>query len=116
MKFARIAASSLVLAAVAASTGGEAMAQARHSAAATGVPPGLAKKGGMPPGQAKKYAVGRRLHRDSGYVEVRRPDRYRLPPLSRGEIYVELDGEILRVAETSLLVIAAVGAVADLLD
>ncbi|WP_239031767.1 RcnB family protein [Paroceanicella profunda] len=90
-----------------------------------GCPPGLAKKGCMPPGQAKKYdhdghrgrddhapryRVGYPIPSGVDYVIIRDYDRYGLRPPARGERYVRVDNEILRVADTTYKVLAAVQA------
>ncbi len=90
--------------------------QASHSAAATGMPPGLAKKGKIPPGHAKRWSVGQRLPGDITYVVIHDPGRYRLPRIDHDEMWVRVDGDVLKVARASLLVLAAAGAVADLVN
>lgn len=76
-------------------------------------PPGLAKKrnGCLPPGQAKKrYAIGRPL--PPGVVLVAVPAHLigRLPPLERGYRYGMVDGDLVKLAVgTSLVVDAMVG-------
>lgn len=74
-------------------------------------PPGLAKKnnGCLPPGQAKKrYTVGEPLPSDIDIVLF--PDDG-LPRLDPGEIFVEVDGDVLRVIEATRQVVEAVVAV-----
>jgi hypothetical protein len=116
---AGLVALALGLAAALALAAGPAAAQAPHSAAATGTPPGLAKKGGVPPGQARKWAVGRPLPDGVDYRVIRDWRRHGLPPLQRGERYIRVGDDVLRVtevAEAGLLVLAAVGAVQNLLN
>ena len=90
-------------------------AKSNHSAYGKGLPPGLAKKGKVPPGHAKRWAVGRPLPYGVGYVVIVDPGRYRLPPARSGEIWIAVDGDVLRVARAGLLVLAAAGAVSELL-
>lgn len=76
-------------------------------------PPGLAKKhnGCLPPGQAKKrYRIGYPL--PTGVVLVAVPSHLlgRLPPLERGYRYGMVDGDLVKLAVgTSLVVDAMVG-------
>jgi hypothetical protein len=76
-------------------------------------PPGLAKKhnGCLPPGQAKKrYAIGRPLPPGVVLVAVPAPLLGRLPPLERGYRYGMVDGDLVKLAVgTSLVVDAMVG-------
>jgi hypothetical protein len=79
-------------------------------------PPGLAKKqnGCLPPGQAKKrYAVGRPL--DPAVVIVPLPPslevRIGLPPA--GYIYGMIDGDLVKLAVGTHLVVDAVNSFAD---
>lgn len=86
-----------------------------------GCPPGLAKKAVpcVPPGLAKKgvrsFSRGDRIH-DRDYHLIRYPDRYGLDPLSPGERYYVVDGQILRVSEETYEVLDVVRAVSALLD
>jgi len=74
-------------------------------------PPGLAKKnnGCLPPGQAKKrYAVGQPLPPG---VETRPPAaeiRVRIGDPSEGYLYVMVDGDLLKLAVGTMLVIDAI--------
>ncbi|WP_232830540.1 RcnB family protein [Oceanicella sp. SM1341] len=80
----------------------------------------------MPPGQAKKYyrnddrrhepryRVGYPIPDGVDYVIIRDYDRYGLRPPARGERYVRVDNEILRVADATFKVLAAVQAVGGL--
>ena len=76
-----------------------------------GCPPGLAKKGNgcLPPGQAKKrYAVGQPLPPG---VETRPPAaeiRVRIGDPSEGYLYVMVDGDLLKLAVGTMLVIDAI--------
>jgi hypothetical protein len=76
-------------------------------------PPGLAKKhnGCLPPGQAKKrYAIGRPLPPGVVLVAVPAPLIGRLPPPERGYRYGMVDGDLVKLAVgTSLVVDAMVG-------
>ena len=76
-----------------------------------GCPPGLAKKnnGCLPPGQAKKrYAVGQPLPPG---VETRPPAaqiRVRIGDPPEGYLYVMVDGDLLKLAVGTMLVIDAI--------
>jgi len=79
-------------------------------------PPGLAKKGNgcMPPGQAKKrYALGQPL--PAGVVVQVVPSdlarRLGAPP--SGYTYGYVDGDLLKLAVGTMLVVDAIGALAD---
>lgn len=74
-------------------------------------PPGLAKKnnGCLPPGQAKKrYRVGERLSRDVVYVEAPAELVVKLQPVSSGHRYVIVDGDLVKLAIGTLLVVDAI--------
>jgi len=74
-------------------------------------PPGLAKKnnGCLPPGQAKKrYRVGERLSPDVVYVEAPSELVVRLQPISSGHRYVIVDGDLVKLAIGTLLVVDAI--------
>ena len=74
-------------------------------------PPGLAKKnnGCLPPGQAKKrYTVGERLSRDVVYVDAPAELVVRLQPPPSGQKYVMIDGDLVKLAIGTLLVIDAI--------
>ena len=74
-------------------------------------PPGLAKKnnGCLPPGQAKKrYAVGRRLS-ERIVLEEPPPDLVvRIGPPADGYRYAVVDGDLLKLAVGTLLVVDAI--------
>ena len=74
-------------------------------------PPGLAKKnnGCLPPGQAKKrYAVGRRLPARI-VLEEPPPDLIvRIGPAPEGYRYAVVDGDLLKLAVGTLLVVDAI--------
>lgn len=76
-------------------------------------PPGLAKKrnGCLPPGQAKKrYAIGRPLPPGVVLLDVPPYVLGRLPPIEPGYRYGMVDGDLLKLAVgTSLVVDAMVG-------
>ena len=86
-----------------------------------GVPPGLAKKGvDRHEWQARKggghdYRRGDVL-RGGDYVVIRDYDRYGLRPPERGYSYYVVDGQVLRVADATLKVAAAIGAVSALVN
>ncbi len=74
-------------------------------------PPGLAKKnnGCLPPGQAKKrYAVGHPL--PAGVVQVPPPPELarRLGPPPHGYVYVMVDGDLVKLAVGTMMVVDAV--------
>jgi hypothetical protein len=76
-----------------------------------GCPPGLAKKhnGCLPPGQAKKrYAVGHTLPADIRWSPPPPSLSARLGPAPRGYLYVTLDGDLLKLAVGTMLVVDAV--------
>ena len=79
-------------------------------------PPGLAKKhnGCLPPGQAKKrYVVGRRLPA-TVIVQPLPPVLVpRLGPAPRGYEYVMVDGDVLKLAVGTKLVVDAISALID---
>ena len=71
-------------------------------------PPGLAKKnnGCLPPGQAKKrYVVGQRLPRTVVLVDAPADLIVRLRPLSPGYRYVVVDGDVVKLAVATRLVV-----------
>jgi hypothetical protein len=79
-------------------------------------PPGLAKKrnGCLPPGQAKKrYVVGRALPAAVVFNPV--PDVLvtRLGPVPAGYQYVMVDGDVLKMAVGTRLVVDAINAFID---
>lgn len=74
-------------------------------------PPGLAKKnnGCLPPGQAKKrYQVGQKLSRDVIYVDAPAELVVKLKPPLAGHKYVILDGDLVKLAVGTLLVVDAI--------
>ncbi len=74
-------------------------------------PPGLAKKnnGCLPPGQAKKrYAVGQPLPHGVVYGPVPPDLSVRIGPPPSGYIYASLDGDLLKLAVGTLLVVDAI--------
>lgn len=81
-----------------------------------GCPPGLARKsnGCLPPGQAKKrYAVGEPLHPG---VETHPPAaevRVRLGEPPAGFRYVMVDGDLVKLAVGTMLVVDAIGGLVD---
>jgi hypothetical protein len=74
-------------------------------------PPGLAKKnnGCLPPGQAKKrYAVGHPLGADVRWSPVPPALSTRVGPPPSGYLYVTLDGDLLKLAVGTMLVVDAI--------
>ncbi len=74
-------------------------------------PPGLAKKGNgcLPPGQAKKrYAVGQPLPPGIVYGPVPSELSVRIGRPPEGYLYVSLDGDLLKLAVGTLLVVDAI--------
>ena len=74
-------------------------------------PPGLAKKhnGCLPPGQAKKrYVIGRPCPRDIVFQEVPAALSVRIGPAPAGYRYVLLDGDLLKLAVGTALVVDAI--------
>ena len=76
-------------------------------------PPGLAKKnnGCLPPGQAKKrYVVGHSLPRGIVVGELPRDLSARIGPAPDGYRYGILDGDLLKLAVGTMLVVDAIDA------
>lgn len=74
-------------------------------------PPGLAKKnnGCLPPGQAKKrYTVGHRLPREVIFVEPPVDLTARLRPCPPGYRYVVVDGDLVKLAVGTMLIVDAI--------
>jgi Ni/Co efflux regulator RcnB len=74
-------------------------------------PPGLAKKnnGCLPPGQAKKrYQVGQPLPREVVYVEPPHELVVSLRPCPSGYKYVVVDGDLVKLAIGTMLVVDAI--------
>lgn len=74
-------------------------------------PPGLAKKGNgcLPPGQAKKrYVIGQPLGPGIVYGPVPPELSVRIGPPPPGYLHVSLDGDLLKLAAGTLLVVDAI--------
>jgi Ni/Co efflux regulator RcnB len=74
-------------------------------------PPGLAKKnnGCLPPGQAKKrYVVGHALPREVVWVEPPHELVVALKPCPPGYKYVMVDGDLVKLAVGTMLVVDAI--------
>lgn len=74
-------------------------------------PPGLAKKnnGCLPPGQAKKrYQVGQRLSPEVVYVDAPADLVVKLQPPPSGHKYAIVDGDLVKLAIGTLLVVDAI--------
>ena len=81
-----------------------------------GCPPGLAKKnnGCLPPGQAKKrYVVGQKLPVTVRWEPLPRDLRDVLGPAPRGYEYGLVDGDVLKLAVGTRLVVDALQAILD---
>jgi hypothetical protein len=79
-------------------------------------PPGLAKKqnGCLPPGQAKKrYAVGQPLPGGVAHGPVPPELSVRIGAPPSGYLYVTLDGDLLKLAVGTLLVVDAIDGLLD---
>lgn len=78
-------------------------------------PPHTAGNSGkVPPGQIKKYTRGSKLPHDLRYYDrIYDLDRYRLPRPRPGEVYIRVDGEIVKVLEDTSTVLEAMGIVSD---
>lgn len=79
-------------------------------------PPGLAKKhnGCLPPGQAKKrYVIGRPLSRTVVVERVPPVLVTRLGPVPSGYEYAMVDGDIVKLAVGTRLVVDAIQAIVD---
>jgi len=74
-------------------------------------PPGLAKKnnGCLPPGHAKKrYVVGERLPREVVFEEAPVELTVKMRPLPAGYRYVMVDGDLVKLAVGTMLVVDAI--------
>jgi hypothetical protein len=74
-------------------------------------PPGLAKKnnGCLPPGQAKKrYVVGQRLPREVVFEEAPVELTVRMRPAPAGYRYVMVDGDLVKLAVGTMMVVDAI--------
>jgi Ni/Co efflux regulator RcnB len=69
----------------------------------------------VPPGQVKRYTRGSKLPADLKFKNIDDLSKWKLKPLAKGEKYIRVDNEILRVADDTQTVIEAVGIVDDLL-
>lgn len=81
-----------------------------------GCPPGLAKKnnGCLPPGLARKrWEMGKPLPRDVRWEAPPRDILDRLGPAPRGYQYAMVDGDLLKLAAGTLLVVDAIEALLD---
>jgi hypothetical protein len=81
-----------------------------------GCPPGLAKKnnGCLPPGQAKRrYAIGHALPRDLATERLPAELSVRIGPPPAGYAYVMLDGDVLKLAAGTMLVVDAITGLVD---
>jgi hypothetical protein len=79
-------------------------------------PPGLAKKhnGCLPPGHTKKrYGVGRALERDVVLLPVPRELEVRIGLSPRGYRYGVIDGDVVKLALGTLMVVDAIDGLAD---
>lgn len=79
-------------------------------------PPGLAKKnnGCLPPGQAKKrYAVGHPLPRDVVYAPAPPELVVRIGAPPAGYVYATVDGDLLKLAVGTRLVVDAISGFVD---
>ena len=76
------------------------------------------KEGGgkiVPPGQVKRYTRGSKLPADLKFKNIDDLSKWKLKPLAKGEKYIRVDNDILRVADDTQTVVEAVGIVDDLL-
>ena len=81
-----------------------------------GCPPGLAKKhnGCLPPGQAKKrYTIGHALPRDIVTQKVPAELSVRIGAPPSGYSYVMLDGDLVKLAVGTMLVVDAITGLVD---
>jgi hypothetical protein len=81
-----------------------------------GCPPGLAKKnnGCLPPGQAKKrYSIGHALPRDIVTQKVPAELSVRIGAPPSGYSYVMLDGDLVKLALGTMLVVDAITGLVD---
>jgi Ni/Co efflux regulator RcnB len=83
--------------------------------------PGLFEKGesnqgrAVPPGQIKRYTRGQKLGSDVKFTDIDDLSKWKLKPLGKGEKYVRIDNEVVKIAEDTQTVVEAVGIVDDLL-
>ncbi len=79
-------------------------------------PPGLAKKGNgcLPPGQAKKlYAIGHPLDRAVRRLPPPPELAMRIGPPPRGYLYVMVEGDLVKLAVGTMMVVDAVQGLVD---
>ncbi len=74
-------------------------------------PPGLAKRdnGCLPPGLAKRYVVGQPLPEGLTYELITDLARYGLTPPDGEWLYYLVDGEVLKIADATFVVLDALG-------
>ncbi len=68
---------------------------------------------GMPPGHAKRYRRGERVPR-GGYVHISDLRRWKMGKPPKGQKYVRVGDQVLRVMIDTLAVVAVVGLVSQL--
>lgn len=97
------------------------LANAKDKKGKKNVPKGQIErhKGGaaksIPPGQIKRYTRGSKLPSDLRWDDIGDLSKWKLDPLKKGEKYIKVDNEILKVNDDLDTVIDAVGIVDDLL-
>ncbi|MDV7142682.1 hypothetical protein R3X27_08305 [Tropicimonas sp. TH_r6] len=69
----------------------------------------------VPPGQIKRYTRGAKLPTDVNWDDIGDLSDWKLPPPGKGNKYIKLDNEVLKVAEDTQVVLDAMGIVGDLL-
>lgn len=69
--------------------------------------------GKIPPGQIKRYTRGAKLPADLDFVRINDLSKYKLPKPGKGESYVIIDNDIVKVLDETNTVIDAIGIVGD---
>jgi Ni/Co efflux regulator RcnB len=69
----------------------------------------------VPPGQIKRYTRGAKLPAEVDWEDNGDLSNWKLPPPGKGNKYIKVENEILKIAEDTQTVIDAVGIVGDLL-
>ena len=68
----------------------------------------------VPPGQIKRYTRGAKLPGDLKYVDIEDLSNWKLKPPGKGNRYIRVDNEILKVTDDLSTIVDAMGIVADL--
>ena len=68
----------------------------------------------VPPGQIKRYTRGAKLPGDLKYTDIEDLSNWKLKPPGKGNRYIRVDNEILKVTDDLSTVVDAIGIVGDL--